>query len=63
MVSEKKFRAYLNVQKIGLTNMFDLSAVIFLSAEIYEVKLTWNDCLFIMKHYPQLRKGYEEAMI
>lgn len=63
MVTEEKFKTYLNVQKTGLTNMFDLSAVIFLSIEIYEVELTWDDCFFIMGNYSRLRKEYEEVTI
>lgn len=63
MVNEKKFEAYLNVQKSGLTNMFDLNAVVFLSVEVYEIGLTWSDCLFIMTHYSQLRRRYEEAIV
>jgi len=63
MVNRKKFETYLNVQKSGLTNMFDLNAIIFLSVEVYEVRLTWNDCLFIMGNYSQLREKYEEVTV
>jgi len=63
MVNREKFETYLNVQKSGLTNMFDLNAVVFLSIEVYEVPLTWDDCLFIMKNYHQLREEYEGATI
>jgi len=63
MMAKGKFETYLNVQKSGLTNMFDLNAVIFLSIEVYEVPLTWSDCLFIMENYSQLRKEYERVTI
>jgi len=63
MVSEKKFEAYLNVEKSGLTNMFDLNAVVFLCVEVYKIRLTWGDCLFIMKNYSQLRERYEEVTV
>ena len=63
MINRKKFKAYLNIQKSGLTNMFDLNAITFLSVEIYEVKLTWNDCLFIMNNYSQLREKYKEEIM
>lgn len=58
MVTKEKFKTYLNIQKSGLTNMFDLNAVIFLSTEVYGVPLTRDDCLFIMKNYPRLRREY-----
>ena len=51
---EKKFLAYENVRKSGVTNMFDINAVIYYASE----DLTREDCLYIMKHYEELYEQY-----
>lgn len=60
MENEKqKFEAYRNVQKSGLTNMFDAHAVIRLAKERCDVVLERSDITWIMGHYNELREKYE----
>jgi hypothetical protein len=46
-MDEKKFKAYVSVQKSGATNMFNVNNVIALSGGI----LDKADCIDIMKNY------------
>ena len=46
-MTKEKFKAYVNVQYSGKTNMFDVGAVCRLS----KGKLTREDCFDIMKKY------------
>ena len=54
MVSKEKFRAYVKVQKSGITNMFDVANVIEAADKIFDVELTREDCIYIMKNYKEL---------
>jgi len=54
MITNKKFNAYVAVQKSGITNMFDVDKVIGLSDE----KLAKEDCLDIMKNYEKYEKEF-----
>jgi hypothetical protein len=49
-----KFKAYLRVQKSGITNMFDVGEVIQLSGDF----LTREDCLDIMKNYAKYEQEF-----
>ena len=40
MVSKEKFRAYVKVQKTGITNMFNIPNVIEAADKIFDVELT-----------------------
>ena len=60
MVSKEKFRAYVKVQKSGITNMFNIPNVIEAADKIFDVKLTKEDCIYIMKNYKELTKAFKE---
>ena len=63
-VSKEKFEAYLKVQKSGITNMFNIANVIEAADKIFEVELTREDCIYIMKNYKKLkREGERNAKI
>lgn len=51
-VTKKEFRDYVNVQKSGVTNMFDIVNVIALTG-LSKEKIIW-----IMKHYGELEDKY-----
>ena len=59
MVSKEKFRAYLKVQKSGITNMFDIAKVIEAADKIFEVELTRGDCIYIMENYKKLTEVFK----
>lgn len=59
VISKEKFEAYLAVQKSGLTNMFHIENVKFAANGICDVKLTKEDCLYIMKNYGALLAEYQ----
>jgi len=59
LVSKEKFKAYVGVQKSGLTNMFDIQKVRKLAENFYSVELTKQDCLYIMKNYAALLAEYQ----
>ena len=46
-MTKKKFESYVEIQRSGLTNMWDIKVVIDLSGG----KLTKKDCLDIMENY------------
>jgi len=61
-ITKKKFEAYEGVRSSGLTNMFNVDAVVTLSGG----RLTKEDCLEIMdnyeaydEQYPKIKKGGE----
>lgn len=58
-VSKEKFEAYVGVQISGLTNMFDIQCVRKLAKNFYNVELTKEDCLYVMKNYAQLLAEYQ----
>ena len=53
-ITKEKFRRYLEVQRSGYTNMFDVKTVIELSDDI----LTKEDCLDIMDNYKKYEKKF-----
>jgi len=59
-VNKEKFEAYVTVQNSGVTNMFDLPAVMENAAIMCGVELTKGDCLYVMENYGELKKKYEK---
>lgn len=53
--TKEQFEKYISIRDSGLTNMFDLRAVV----ELSEGFLTRNDCIYIMKHFGELADEYE----
>tara|TARA_R110002074_G_scaffold183959_1_gene349319 strand:- start:242 stop:421 length:180 start_codon:yes stop_codon:yes gene_type:complete len=51
-ITKEQFTAYVNVQKSGVTNMFDLNNVKTLTG------LNREQCLEIMNNYDKLSKKY-----
>ncbi len=51
-ITKQQFKAYLQVQMSGVTNMFDLKNVTALTG------LDKNQCLEIMENYGELYKKY-----
>ena len=60
MITKEKFSTYVKVQREGLTNMFDVSAVIGLSRKFTDEELTKEDCLDIMKNYEKYEKDFKD---
>lgn len=59
VISEEKFRAYLKVQKSGITNMFNIANVIEAADKIFDVELKKEDCIYIMKNYKELVEAFK----
>ena len=55
-ITKQQFKAYLQVQMSGITNMFDLRNVTALTG------LDKNQCLEIMENYGELYKKYNEGV-
>lgn len=53
--TKEQFSAYIDVQMSGVTNMWDVTAVIAYASE----PLTQDICLYIMKHYAELKEEYQ----
>ena len=53
-MTKEKFEAYEAVRLSGLTNMYDVTAVVVLSDYV----LTKDDCFDIMKNYSVYKKHY-----
>ena len=60
MVSKEKFEAYVKVQESGITNMFNIANVIEAADKIFEVELTKEDCIYIMKNYKKLEEAFKK---
>jgi len=56
MITKKQFETYLEIQKSGITNMFDVKKVIQLSNETLDKK----DCIEIMENYSGFKEEYGE---
>lgn len=54
-ITQEQFQAYVDVQMSGVTNMWDIAYVCSLSNGLLEEA----DCLYIMKHYGELKERYE----
>ena len=59
MVSREKFRTYVKVQKSGITNMFNIPNVIEAADKIFDIELTREDCIYIMKNYKELVEAFK----
>lgn len=57
-ITKDKFDAYFTVQQSGVTNMFGINNVIFAAEQICDVKLTKEECIYIMHNYSDLHKKY-----
>ena len=55
-ITKQQFKAYLQVQMSGITNMFDLRNVTALTG------LDKNQCLEIMENYGELYKKYNDGV-
>jgi hypothetical protein len=52
-ITKEQFKRYVGVQMSGVTNMFMLSNVMEISG------LTKEQCLYIMKHYTELKEKHK----
>lgn len=50
-ITKEQFEAYVEVRDSGLTNMFDVRAVIQLASDLSDTDLTKAECLEIMQHF------------
>lgn len=57
-MTKAKFIAFEKVRKSGLTNMYDINQVRFISASKYGQILTDKDCFDIMLNYDKYKKNY-----
>lgn len=57
-MNEKKFLAFLNVQRSEKCNMRNVQEVIKVSSEINETELSEKDIKYILKNYPALRDHF-----
>lgn len=56
--SKEQFEAYVDVQRSGVTNMFDVKTVCALAGH----GLTKEHCLYIFQNYEALEKEYDVRM-
>lgn len=56
--TKEQWNAYVDVQMSGLTNMLHVTQVIDLAERYYQVELDDDVCLYIMKHYNELKEEY-----
>lgn len=57
MITEDQFKAFLIVRDSGVTNMFDIPAVVKYAKKMAGVKLSKENCLEIIRDFMQL--GYK----
>jgi hypothetical protein len=57
MITKEQFSAFLMVRDSGVTNMFDIPAVIKYAKKMTGVKLSKETCLEIIRDFMQL--GYK----
>lgn len=57
-MTKAKFIAFEKVRKSGLTNMYDINQVRFISASKYGQILTNKDCFDIMLNYDKYKIKY-----
>ncbi|MDD3608065.1 MAG: DUF5049 domain-containing protein [Candidatus Moranbacteria bacterium] len=57
MITEDQFKAFLTVRDSGVTNMFDIPAVVKYAKKMTGVKLSKENCLEIIRDFMQL--GYK----
>lgn len=56
--TQEQWNAYVDVQQSGLTNMWAVDTVIDLAQRYYQIELTSEACLYIMKNYADLKEEY-----
>ena len=56
--TQEQWNAYVDVQQSGLTNMWAVDTVIDLAQRYYQIELTSEVCLYIMKNYADLKEEY-----
>lgn len=56
-IEKYQFEAYVNVQKSGVTNMWDVKRV----CQLAEYDFDEDEALYIMKHYAELRDKFKEV--
>lgn len=54
-LSKDEFKRYVEVQRSGVTNMWNVTLVCELSG------LTKNQVMYIMKHYSEIEQHFKEA--
>jgi hypothetical protein len=59
-MTKAKFLAFEKVRRSGLTNMYDVNEVIFISLAKFKQELTKKDCFDIMLNYDKYRRKYLE---
>ena len=57
--SKEQFKAYVAVQESGVTNMWDIEAVIHYAREWCDVELSKENILYIFKNYSELAEEYK----
>jgi hypothetical protein len=57
-MTKAKFIAFEKVRRSGLTNMYDISQVKFISASKFGQILTNKDCFDIMLNYDKYKQKY-----
>lgn len=55
-ITKEKWDAYVDVQQSGITNMWAVDVVIDTAMQYYGIELTEDECLYIMKHYSELKE-------
>ena len=62
MVTKEEFNAYETVRQTGVTNMFDVFAVVKYAKKFCNVKLSKPTILEIMHNYTDLKKEFEKVV-
>lgn len=56
--TKEQFKAFLLIQKSGVTNMFDANTVCKLANSCVNINLTKEHCLYIYSNYDELVNEY-----
>ena len=57
-ITKEQFEGYEGIRQSGITNMWAVQTVIDSAKKYYDCDLTTEECLYIMKHYVELREKY-----
>lgn len=60
MITKEKFEAFDSVRKSGITNMFDLVAVMKYAKQFSGISLNKKDVLEIYRDYAELKNKYSK---
>ena len=63
MVTKEEFNAYETVRQTGVTNMFDVFAVVKYAKKFCNVKLSKPIIIDIMHNYKDLKNEFEPSQI